>query len=201
MEFSRRELPLAFLRIAIGWHFLYEGWAKLLQPGWTSAAYLKSSTGPLAGVFQWMASDAGVVKAVDLLNIWGLVAIGLALMLGLFARAAAWSGIALLALYYVAYPPLFAPLTHGAAEGTYIIVNKNLVELAALAVVAMLPATAFGLDALLRKRAGTKASRLCPRCPPPLHAASCWQVWWACRSWARWCSPCSRSTGGGASKN
>ena len=156
MEFSRRELPLAFLRIAIGWHFLYEGWAKLLQPGWTSAAYLKSSTGPLAGVFQWMASDAAVVKAVDLLNIWGLVGIGLALMLGLFARAAAWSGIGLLALYYVAYPPLFAPLTHGTAEGTYIIVNKNLVELAALAVLAMLPATAFGLDSLLRKRAATQ---------------------------------------------
>jgi uncharacterized membrane protein YphA (DoxX/SURF4 family) len=30
------------LRIAIGWYFLYEGWSKLLHPGWTSAGYLKS---------------------------------------------------------------------------------------------------------------------------------------------------------------
>ena len=28
------------LRLAVGWHFFYEGFAKLLAPTWTSAPYL-----------------------------------------------------------------------------------------------------------------------------------------------------------------
>lgn len=29
---------LVFLRLAIGWHFLYEGIAKLFTPNWSSAS-------------------------------------------------------------------------------------------------------------------------------------------------------------------
>ena len=34
---------LVLLRMAIGWHFLYEGIAKLFTPNWSSASYLDSS--------------------------------------------------------------------------------------------------------------------------------------------------------------
>ena len=34
---------LVILRVAVGWHFLYEGVTKLLEPNWTSAAYLAES--------------------------------------------------------------------------------------------------------------------------------------------------------------
>jgi uncharacterized membrane protein YphA (DoxX/SURF4 family) len=146
---ERRDLPLALLRIAIGWHFLYEGWSKLLQPGWTSSGYLKGSTGPLGVLFGRLASHHTLVRITDQLNVWGLVLIGLGLMLGLFIRPLALSGVALLSLYYLAYPPLFAPFLQGVREGNYLVVNKNLVELAALAVVAALPAAAFGLDGWL----------------------------------------------------
>lgn len=145
-----RELPLALLRILIGWHFLYEGWAKLMQPGWTSAGYLKSSAGPFAGLFHWLGSNDGVVRVIDQLNIWGLLLIGLALMLGLVVRPAALSGIVLLALYYFAYPPFFA-VTNGVSEGHYLIVNKNLVELFALAVIVAYPAATFGLAGLFAR--------------------------------------------------
>jgi uncharacterized membrane protein YphA (DoxX/SURF4 family) len=147
-----RLFPLALVRIIIGWHFLYEGLTKLLYPGWTSGGYLKSSTGPFAGIFHWLASNDAVVRVIDQINIWGLVFIGLALMLGLFVRPAAVGGITLLALYYFAYPPLFAPITPGVTEGQYLIVNKNLVELFALAVVVAFPAASFGLDGLLARR-------------------------------------------------
>jgi hypothetical protein len=40
---------LTILRVAIGWHFLYEGLTKLFNPAWTAAGYLESATGPLAG--------------------------------------------------------------------------------------------------------------------------------------------------------
>jgi uncharacterized membrane protein YphA (DoxX/SURF4 family) len=151
-----QQLPLAAVRIAIGWHFLYEAFTKLIDPGWTSAGYLESSSGPFAGIFRWLASDAALLRAVDQLNVYGLGLIGLALMLGFFSRAAALSGIVLLALYYFAHPPLFAVGFNGVSEGNYLIVNKNLVELLALTVVATFPATLFGLDALrsrLRRRA------------------------------------------------
>lgn len=142
----------ALLRIAIGWHFLYEGWSKLLHPGWTSAGYLKSSSGPLAGLFHWLAADTARLALVDQLNLWGMILIGLALMLGLAIRGAAVAGIVLLALYYLAHPPLFAPLTYGVSEGNYLIVNKNLIELLALATVMVFPAAEYGLGALLRRR-------------------------------------------------
>ena len=148
-ETSRVELVvLTLLRVAVGWHFLYEGVVKLLTPGWSSAGYLQSSTGFLAGFFQWMAADPTALMAADLLNICGLVLVGSALMLGCLTRFAAACGIAMLALYYAAHPPLFGA-GGGPAEGHYLVVNKNLVELLALAVILVRPAAEqWGLDRL-----------------------------------------------------
>ena len=148
---SYSQFPLALLRVIVGWHFLYEGWVKLMSPGWTSSGYLKFSTGPLAGLFHWLGAQEGAVRVMDQLNIWGLLLVGLGLMLGVAIRTSALAGIALLALYYAAYPPLFSPVA-GVSEGNYLIVNKNLVELFALAVVFAYPAARFGLGALLAAR-------------------------------------------------
>ncbi|MBN2475549.1 MAG: DoxX family protein [Pirellulales bacterium] len=157
-----RAFPMALMRMAIGWHFLYEGIVKLLDADWTAAGYLQGSTGPLAGLFQRLAADATTLKVVDQLNIWGLILIGVCLMVGLFARFAAVCGVVLLGLYYAAYPPLFGSPAVGMAEGHYLLVDKNLVELLALCVVAALPAKAFGLDGLVaaccRRRAKKPSS-------------------------------------------
>ena len=72
---------------------------------------------------------------------------GLALLLGAFSRFAALSGIVLLGLYYVASPPLVGLPSNGSAEGAYLIVNKNLVEILALCVAAAFPVGGFfGLE-------------------------------------------------------
>jgi len=147
-----RQLPLAVLRIVIGWHFFYEGWVKLSDSSWTAAWYLKSSTGPAAAIYGWLAANATRVQVIDLLNIVGLLLVGLALMLGLFTRVAACSGILLLGLYYFAYPPLFAPLLNASGQGSYLIVNMNLIEMCALAVVAQLSSCVPGPDALRCRR-------------------------------------------------
>ena len=143
----RRQVPLALLRIVIGWHFLYEGWSKIIAGEWSSASYLSTATGPFAPVFHWLGASAKLIPIIDQLNLWGLILIGLALMLGAFTRIAAFGGMALLALYYITYPPLFARAS-GTTEGSYLIVNKNLVELCALGVIAVFPATVLGLDRL-----------------------------------------------------
>ncbi|UCD27512.1 MAG: DoxX family protein [Planctomycetota bacterium] len=48
---------MVLLRIAIGWHFFYEGAWKLAQPDWRATSYLTASTGPLRPIFRWMVWD------------------------------------------------------------------------------------------------------------------------------------------------
>lgn len=91
--------PVALLRLAVGWHFLYEGLTKLFDPSWTAAGYLQSTTGGLAGFYHWLASDPTILSVVDALNVWGLILIGACLMLGLFTRFSAGLGMVLLGLY------------------------------------------------------------------------------------------------------
>jgi uncharacterized membrane protein YphA (DoxX/SURF4 family) len=168
-----QEAVLILLRMAIGWHLLYEGLVKLVSPGWTSAPFLAESRWLFSGAFHWIAAHPAALWVVDQLNVWGLVLIGLALVLGAFSRFAAVSGIVLLSLYYVASPPLPSLPTNG-AEGSYLIVNKNLVEILALCVVAAFPAHGFfGLERRLaglfaRREKATPADA--PGLPPPAHS-------------------------------
>ncbi len=143
---------LVALRIVIGWRFLYEGIVKLLLPDWTAAQFLQVSSWWFAPFFHWMAETPAVLAVVDFLNIWGLILIGLGLMLGAFTRVAAVAGMLLLALYYVANPP-FIGLDFGVpTEGHYLWVNKVLVEFFAMGVLAILPTgQLFGLDVLLAR--------------------------------------------------
>ena len=143
-------LALTLLRVAIGWHFLYEGLTKLYPPPWTAAGYLKSSTWILADFFHWIVGNPTAMRATDLLNMWGLTLIGAALMLGLFTRLSSALGMLLLALYCAAHPSLFGSAAGVPVEGSYLIVNKNLVELLALAAIAFVPASrALGVDRLI----------------------------------------------------
>ena len=40
---------LVALRVLIGWHFLYEGLVKVVNPNWSSAGYLMDSQGFFSG--------------------------------------------------------------------------------------------------------------------------------------------------------
>lgn len=152
---------LVALRLLIGWHFLYEGMAKLLNPHWTAVGYLAESEWWFKGLFIGIAASPTAVTIVDYLNMWGLTLIGLGLMLGLLTRMATIGGMALLALYYIAAPP-FVGYTYGMpAEGSYLIVNKVLIELAALTVLLAHPTgQTFGLDRFfVRAGAGVPGPR------------------------------------------
>jgi len=87
---------------------------------------------------------------IDFLNIYGLIAIGLGLMLGLFSHAALWSGILLLALYYLSHPPCFWLKYSMPAEGSYLFVNKILIEMVAMIVLLVFPTSRIiGIDRLI----------------------------------------------------
>ena len=126
---------IVLLRVAIGWHFLYEGVAKLTKPGWSAAGYLMQSRGAFSGFFRWLAADPSMLAKVNPLTMWGLTLVGLGLILGCFTRLASAAGILLILLFYLCNPPFVGYFYSIPMEGSYLVVNKNLVEMAALAVV------------------------------------------------------------------
>lgn len=154
------------LRMLIGWHFLYEGLAKLTNPYWTAAGYLADSQGLFGPLFVRLAASPTAVTIIDYANAWGLTLIGVGLLFGLLARPAAIAGIAVLGLYYLAAPP-FPGLSYGMpAEGSYLIVNKVLIELAAMVVLLAFPTSRrYGLDRLLFGVPGTRATETGPFVP------------------------------------
>jgi thiosulfate dehydrogenase [quinone] large subunit len=138
---------LVALRLLIGWHILYEGMSKLLIPNWSSLGFLKESKWVLAGFSQWITSNAGVLHVVDFMNTWGLIAIGLGLIFGLFTRIASISGAILLFIYYLNNAPLIGLEYSVPTEGSYLIVSKTLIEAVALIALAVFPTGLMaGLD-------------------------------------------------------
>jgi thiosulfate dehydrogenase [quinone] large subunit len=150
-SYSRAQLSLlVILRMVIGWHILYEGVVKLWNPNWSASGYLLDSKGLFAGIFHAMAENATVLSIVDFLNVWGLVLVGLGLILGLGTRWATIGGIVLIGMYFLSHPPLIGVKYALPSEGSYLFVNKNLIEVFALAVLLVFPTGKhIGLDRLI----------------------------------------------------
>lgn len=138
---SGQQIAVVVLRTLIGWHFLYEGYVKLLpawsrdgqpMPAWSSAGYLHAATGPLAQLFHRIAG-APWLPAFDTAVAILLVLIGISLLLGLLTQTGCAAALGMLAIFYISAIPLGLP--EARAEGSYLIVNKNLIELVAVAVV------------------------------------------------------------------
>jgi uncharacterized membrane protein YphA (DoxX/SURF4 family) len=143
-----KKIFITILRVAIGWHFLYEGIAKVVITDWSSYSYLANSTGPLSGLYHWMAASPGLLKAIDILNVYGLILIGLGLFIGIFSRLSAISGAVLLTLYYFAYPPFGASLFN-IGEGHLYIVDKIFIETCVLIFLVFNGETGYGIDYIL----------------------------------------------------
>jgi thiosulfate dehydrogenase [quinone] large subunit len=143
-------IAITVLRVVVGWHFLYEGIAKLTSSSWSAAGYMRASRGPFAVLFRWIANNPQLLDNANLITMYGLTVIGALLILGLFTRLAAIGGIALILLIYLCNPPFVGYFYTIPTEGTYLIVNKNLVELCALAVILLTRSGLFaGLDRIV----------------------------------------------------
>jgi thiosulfate dehydrogenase [quinone] large subunit len=140
---TAQQVLLVLLRTLIGWHFLYEGYVKLLRPAWgvdglpiapwSSAGYLRGATGPFAGLFNTLGASSWI-GTLDLLIPIALVLVGLSLIVGLLTQVGCVGAMALLAAFYLSAIPT-SGLAEPRLEGTYLIVNKNLIELVAVAVI------------------------------------------------------------------
>jgi len=161
MKLSRGAMiAITALRVFVGWHFLYEGIAKLTAPSWSAAGYLKQARGPLADLFRDLASRPNLLANADLITMWGLTIVGVCLILGLLTRLASLGGIAFILLFYLCNPPFIGYFYSIPTEGSYLIVNKNLVELCALVVIFATGSGRFaGLDRILHGLFGRRARR------------------------------------------
>jgi len=145
-------ISITVLRVVVGWHFLYEGIAKLTSSSWSAAGYLRQARGPFAEGFRWLASQPNLLDWADFVTMWGLTLVGLFLILGLLTRLSSLAGIGFILLFYLCNPPFVGYFYAIPSEGSYLIVNKNLVELSALVVVLLTPSGRFaGLDRIVHE--------------------------------------------------
>lgn len=148
----------ALLRVAVGVIFLTAGVQKafLSAEPWTAAGFLKFGTAgtpilgaPAEGVVYnptqalWvdLAANAALMPLVDGLVVFGQIAIGLALILGLATRFASLMGALMMLLFFVA-----------AWEFEHGIVNQHLTYAVVTAFVGYIGAGRyFGLDAVVER--------------------------------------------------
>ena len=150
-------VAITVLRVIVGWHFLYEGIAKLTSASWSAAGYMKQARGPFADLFRWLAAQPNLLANADLITMWGLTAVGVLLILGLFTRLSSLAGIGFILLFYLCNPPFVGYFYSLPAEGSYLIVNKQLVELGALLVILVSGSGQFaGLDRIVRGLIGRR---------------------------------------------
>lgn len=142
---------LVILRLFIGWHFLYEGVVKILKADWTAYPYLMDSNGFFAEYFQMIAENPTLLNISDYINMYGLTIIGLCLILGCFTRCASIGGVIFLVLYYLSHPPFIGSEYMMPTEGSYLWIDKNVIEIGALMVLIYFPTSQIiGLDRLYR---------------------------------------------------
>lgn len=147
-------IGLAGLRLAIGFEFLWAFFDKLLGLGYSTPAkgawihggsptkgFLSgANVGPFQGIFRSLAG----VPGIDWLFMIGLLGIGLALILGVAIRPAAFSGALMLAMMWAAvWVP--AKVAGGQPSGsTNPIVDEHIVNIFALIVLGALAAWGTG---------------------------------------------------------
>lgn len=151
--YSRAQtLWLVALRLLIGWHFLYEGLVKIFNSNWTAYPYLMDSQGIFADWFYALAENPSLLSIANFINVYGLILIGLGLMLGCFSRLASIGGIILLIFYCLSHPPFIGAEYMMPTEGSYLWVDKNLIEIGALMVLIYFPTSRIiGLDRYIFK--------------------------------------------------
>jgi len=133
------------LRLMMGYAFLYSGVTKLLaaEP-FSATGYLTNAVpaaSPLAGLFHWMGTTPWFAEFLSVAVPWGEALIGLALIVGLLTRFAAFWGAFMMAMFYFSN----WDVAHGLINGDFAYM------LVFLAVAAFGAGRILGLDALVEK--------------------------------------------------
>lgn len=119
----------------MGSMFFYAGLSKIINPAWSAEGYIKGAK-MFPGIYGLFLKD-GILPIVNLLNEWGLLLIGVSLILGVWVKLSALCGVVLMLLYYFAILDFPYPNAHA------YIVDEHIVYIAALLVLASTHAGRF----------------------------------------------------------
>lgn len=152
-NYSKAQLTwLMLVRLFIGWHFMYEGLVKIMNPKWTSLPYLLDSQGPASSFFIKLTQDANLMTFINYANEWALLLIGLGITLGFLYRLSSVGGMILLLMYTLSHPSFVGASYMMPFEGSYLWIDKNLVEFAALGLLCVFPTSQIiGFDRIVAR--------------------------------------------------
>jgi uncharacterized membrane protein YphA (DoxX/SURF4 family) len=106
---------------------------------------------PVLEPAQWPMQEWGLREWTDNVVKWGLLGVGICLLAGFLTRTACVVGALFLLSFYLAMPPLPGLPESPRAEGHYLIINKNIIEMLALLALATTRSGRWcGLDGLLQ---------------------------------------------------
>jgi thiosulfate dehydrogenase [quinone] large subunit len=143
MKYDIVTLYAVALRFLLGWFMFFAGIEKVLDPSFTASGFLLTAK-MFPAFYAWFALPMNSWW-VDPLNAWGITLIGVALLLGVGIRPAAWAGAALMIIYY--FPHYTLPwIPHG------FIVEEHIIYAVAFLLIAAMPqAYAFSASKYLRR--------------------------------------------------
>lgn len=140
-----KNLILVLLRLAMGGMFFYSGVDKLLNEFTASGFLTKATSGPFSEIYMSMAGNG----TVDMLVIWGEIMIGVALILGIFARFASYMGSLMMLLFYLAV----LPPEHG-------YISEHIIYILVFGVIAIFATgRKFGVDKYIERHSLVKKHR------------------------------------------
>jgi uncharacterized membrane protein YphA (DoxX/SURF4 family) len=111
----------------------------------------QKNLGPVPEPIPKPISQWRLLEWADVIVKYGLVAVGVGLVAGLFTRTACVAGAVFLLLFFLAMPPLPGWPESPRLEGHYLYINKNIIEMLALLVLASTRSGRWmGLDGLVQ---------------------------------------------------
>jgi len=125
-EYSEQWIGYALLglRMVMAWVFLQAGLDKLFQGDWTAAGYLEFAI-PADNPFKSVFVDMAGMSFVDPLVVWGQILIGLALLVGVAVRFAAFWGAVQMIMFWMSHLEggIMAglPIEHGWVVSSHIV--------------------------------------------------------------------------------
>lgn len=125
-----QKISLFLLRISLGWLFFWAGITKVLNPAWSSAGYLQGAK-TFPNFYQWL-SGPDLLQITNLVNEWGLILLGVSLILGIGVRVSSVLGALLMILYYFPILQFPYPNPHSFLIDEHIVYALALLLLASL---------------------------------------------------------------------
>ena len=139
-----QKISMFVLRLGLGFLMFYAGISKVLTPDWSAVGYLGNAQ-TFTGFYEWF-TQPSILPVIDFMNQWGLLLLGVSLILGAFVTLSSSLGILLMVLYY--FPTMDFPYvnTH------YFLVDYHIVYILILVMfIAFKVGRIWGLDVLLPK--------------------------------------------------